>query len=340
MAGIGLDVDTLPKRGEAVESFSVDRSDISALARLFYGLSGQNEEFLKRFRSKLKEKDPTFPMGGNDREIAVLSGAELIDVIERSKTHELADLAALALVCSSAHNLRPSPPVPDIPERARAYLTQRSAKRTADDDASSDALGVAEAVTFLKQQPAHWPKVGNAIERLAGEYRSLSVTVPLLSEECNMLWWLLADWSRDVNARWKEVPRAAVPLIAGKEAADLTLVIPGHPSVLAFLDKILRSACSRIPATIALKDAVDALPQEWRAAFAGARNVPELEALSPITHAVKLSLTAPGADAWLPFFEQSTGVAANASLPPTTLAYQVYQEALLYRAWESTGGQS
>lgn len=334
-----MDGDALPKRGEAVEDFAAGRSDIPALTRLFYGLSGQNEEFLNRFRSKLKEKDPTFLMGGNDREIAVLSGAELIDVIERSKTQELADFAALALVCSSAHNLRLSPPVPDIPERARAYLSQRAVKRTGDDDASSDALGGAEAVAFLKQQGPHWPKVGNAIERLGSEHRRLSTTVSLLSEECNMLWWLFADWSRDVNARWKELPRAAVPLIAGKEAAELTRVIPGHPAVLAFLDKIVRSAYSKVPATILLKDAVDALPREWRAGFAGARNVPELEALSPVTLAVKLSLTAPGANAWLPFFEQSTGV-ANASLPPTTLAYQMYQEALLYRAWEPAGGQS
>jgi hypothetical protein len=155
-----------------------------------------------------------------------------------------------------------------------------------------------------------------------------------------MLWWLFGEWSRDLKTRWKDVPRSAVPLIAGKEACDLTLVMPGHPCVLAFLDKVVRFAYPKVPATVALKDAVNALPQDWRAAYAGARKVPELEALAPVAHAMKLSLTAAGTDAWPPFFQQATGVTANAALAPTTLACQMYQETLLFRAWESAGGQS
>jgi hypothetical protein len=339
-AGIGVDGETLPKRGEAIEAFSPDRADIPPLARLFYSLGGDNTECLATFRAKLKENDATFAMAGNDREIAVLAGAELVDVIERSQEPQLADLAALALVCPSAHNLRASPAVPDIPERAKAYLGKRATERTASGDASDAAPGTAEGITFLKQQGPHWPKVGETIERLTKECNSLRTVVPLLSEECNMLWWLFGDWSRDLKKRWRDVPRSAVPLIAGKEACDLTQVMPGHPCVLAFLDKVVRSAYPKVPATVALKDSVNALPQEWRAAFAGTRKIHELEALAPVAQAVNFSLKAAGADAWPPFFQQATGVATNAGLAPTALAYQVYQEALLFRAWESAGGQS
>src|SRR5262245_42860561 len=121
-AGIPPTGETLPKRWEAVEKYLVGPEDIVSLTRLFYRLGKPSDEFLNPFRTSFQSADPAFPMRNNDQELLVLAGAKLINVIERSPT-DLADLAALSLVCAAAQNLRGSPAVPDIPEIAAGYLS-------------------------------------------------------------------------------------------------------------------------------------------------------------------------------------------------------------------------
>jgi len=65
-----------------------------------------------------------------------------------------------------------------------------------------------------------------------------------------MLWWLVSEYSRDRNQSWKKVGLSATSIIAGKELADLTRIIPGPVAAAAFLDRIVRlsdSAKSQIP---------------------------------------------------------------------------------------------
>src|SRR6266568_2567883 len=94
VAGIEPDEEKLPKRWKAIEDFPAGRTAIIALTRLFWKIGAPNQEVLADFRAALQKADLTFRMRGNEQEIAVLAGAELVDVIERGDTG-LRELSAL-----------------------------------------------------------------------------------------------------------------------------------------------------------------------------------------------------------------------------------------------------
>jgi len=334
--GMEPDGEKLPKRWAAVEEFSPGRAEVVALARLFYKAGPPDEKVLASFRAALQKGDPTIPIKGNDQEIAMLAGAELIDVIERSKP-SLADLAALALLCTSAQNLRPSTLVPDIPELASTYIADRSTNRTSttSEEEKTDPKSP-DGILFesFKQQGEPWDKAVTFFERLVKKESSISAQLQVTTEEANILWWLFGEHSRGLNQRWDKIQFAGVPLIAGKELADLVVVLPGPIAANAFLDRVIRCAKSKPPTEITISDAVNAAPLAWREKFIRENRVAELDDITPVMRAIGLSLQSSDNNAWTPAFAQATGIQIDAKLPPNMLAYQMYLEGLLCRAWK------
>jgi hypothetical protein len=316
--------DALPKRWSAIEGYSPNASGVVSLARLFYSLGSFDEEFHLGFQTAFQTADPPFKMSGNENELSVLAGAELIDLIDRGDTG-LADLAALSLVCAAGANLRPPPRVKRIPELAAKYLSERTLGRwtiQSDDEIESaeSALGSLAAA----QEP---------FPLLAKHLRTMQRQLDLVREESNMLWWLFSDFSRDQQTTWSKVPFAAVPVVAGKELSDLTGIIPGPTAARAFLDRVIHSAKSKPPVSILITDAINNLPAEWRTAYSRDYCTTETAALQPITLGIKLSLSAPENNAWLPAFARGTLLPSGAKIAPNILAHQVFLEAMLCRAW-------
>jgi len=325
LAGIEPDGDLLPKRWAAIENYGPEASDILSLTKLFYKIDVPTDEFLESFRSAFQTEDPAFKMRDNDHELSVLAGAELVDVMARS--NDLDDLAALTLVCAAASNLRPGPCVRDIPEIAARHLTDRTAERwsTANEE---QATGSNESLfAALKAQPAPSPDVAKFLRQ---QQRELA----LVREESNILWWLFSEHSRQVQQPWSSLPPAAIPLMAGKELADLTQVIPGPIAARAFLDKVIRSGKGKAPATINVTDSINEVSLTWRQDVAKEYGTPVLEAISPIIRGIHISLGAPKDNAWVPVFTQSTNIPGTAKLAPSVLAHQVFYESMLYRLWK------
>jgi GTPase-associated system helical domain len=96
-AGIEPDGAILQKRWTAVSEFALDKDTIIELVRLFFGLGQPGESFIAAFRGTLQKEDPAFKVRDNEHELALLSGAAVVQSIDGSE-RELADFAALALV--------------------------------------------------------------------------------------------------------------------------------------------------------------------------------------------------------------------------------------------------
>jgi hypothetical protein len=163
-AGIPPEGIPLSKRWEAIESFGVDTVEIILLAQVFYHLSLSDPSFAERFRKAFNEADPTFPMSGNDRELIVLAGAGLVNLIECG-SRDLADLAALCLVCGAAQNVRTAA-VPQIPEIAATYLGHRSVQRSEPEKDGKEE-------TLSKQLGA----LGEPYSKLAPEFEKITVAI-------------------------------------------------------------------------------------------------------------------------------------------------------------------
>jgi hypothetical protein len=122
-AGIAPENIPLAKRGEAIDAFAADGDDVAAMTQLFYELTPSDSSFEGKFRTAFNNADPNFGMSGNDRELIVLAGATLANVMENG-TRALSDLSTLCLICGGAQNLRKAPAVREIPEAAVKHLSK------------------------------------------------------------------------------------------------------------------------------------------------------------------------------------------------------------------------
>lgn len=320
-AGIPPEGIPLAERWKAVESFEVDATDISLLAQVFYQLNLSDPSFPQTFRKAFNEADPNFPMSGNDRELVVLAGAGLVDVITRG-SRDIADLAALCLVCGAVQNVRAASAVPQIPEIATKYLSQRSVQRAKPEkDGKEEALSKALAAA------------GEPYSKLAPEFQKLQLEFPIVSEESNMLWWMISKTSRDVGQRWSEMPLGMVCALAGKELADLTQIIPGPIAARAFLDRAIRSGRDKVAASVSITEVVNDTAKTWRDAHFSKALPTGLEGILPLTHAITLSVQSSNNTAWRTMFKAATGIGAASKSSPDLLAYQFYLEQMTARSF-------
>jgi hypothetical protein len=300
-AGIEPNADTSPKHLKVIDEYMPNPPEIISFARLFYGFGAQDDGSMDKFGTALQEADPTFLPQKRRQEMSVFAGAALIALIERDQYDQLADLAALCLVCGGAQGARTAVPVPEMPNIAARYIENRTSRR------ALAPVGTADE--------------GEKIEKLERE-------LTIVGEEANMLWWLISEHSRDQNEPWKTVGSLATPVIAGKELADLTRVIPGPVAAAAFLDRIIRiSDTAKSPKAIKVKSAIEKTPRGWREQF----KLAGLEDLAPISNAINLSLTVSDGDDWSPVFEKGTALEASSEMLPNALAYQVFLERLMVR---------
>jgi hypothetical protein len=304
-AGMEPNSETLPKHGAAIEEYNPTHAQVISLTRLFYGFLKQDDAFLDDFRLIFQVQDATFPMRGNMLQMAILAGATLIQIIKFGKDQHLADFAALCMVSAAAQGLRTAPPVPEMPEIAAQYLEGRTGKRA--------PVGAGEV-----------KKDGElTLNGLQGE-------LALVSEETNILWWLVSESSRDLKKTWLEIGVPATAIVAGKEMADLTRVIPGPVAALAFLDKIVRiSNSGKSSKAVNVKEALEKTPRNWRERNMAEPKSAGLKDLLPITNGVKLSLSVDEGGEWSSVFEKGTAIKDASKILPSTLAYQVFLECMV-----------
>ncbi|MGH9739395.1 MAG: GTPase-associated system all-helical protein GASH [Candidatus Acidiferrales bacterium] len=311
----------LVKRWDGAASFEVDAGEIGLLAQVFYQLNPSDSSFPERFRKSINESDPTFPMSGNDRELIVLAGAALVDAMERG-ARDIADLTALFLVCGAVQNVRSAIVVPGIPEIAVKYLSRRSVERAKPEkDGKEEELSKALVAA------------GEPYSKLAPAFQRLQLEFPIVSEEANILWWLISETSRDVDQRWNKMPLGMACVLTGKELADLTQIIPGPIAARAFLDRAIRSGRKKVAASTSIADVVNETDKTWRGSHFS-KPVPNgLEGILPLTHAVVLSVQASDGAAWQPIFKTATDIGATAKKNPDLMAYQFYLEQLAARSF-------
>ena len=301
--------DVLQKRWVGVDAFEVDHDAIISLVELFFGFFDGKEKFLADFRKAFQDADSSFRMRDNNRELSVLAGATLVAVMEEGSI-ELGNLAALALVSCAAQNLRAAPCVAEIPERAVKHLTHRSMNRgelESDDNSELDENQV--------------------------QVMQLRRDLDVIGEESNVLWWVFGESSRDTNKRWSECTFPQTALMAGKELADLTRIVPGPAAAVALLDRVVKHAKTKPSANVAVKDAIADVPLDWRQKFVKDHCPDALTNLRPVSHGIKLSVDLAGGDAWVPALASSMKIQRGGKIAPHLLAYQIFVECLLASFW-------
>jgi hypothetical protein len=341
----------LDLRWQGIEAFVEDVDNPRALdvVRLLFGIPPKAFDFDSTFRTAFKNADDSFAMRANELEMEVLAGATIAHLLELDDT-ALADAVALAAVCADFQGLRQKPTLSEIIELAQKYLHERSdGLRTQLTTPSIKPLnktaGLVDNATAQSTSELTWPMIQPVVEKLETlpnklvkpineALEKLSAQLLLQQEESNMLWWLFSEHSRDLRISMSQVGHPAASLVAGKELADLTLVLPGPVAAEAFLDRMLQAVTkNRKHKETTLQEAVAARQiKGWKKQATEKVNLNGLDDLCTVHFAIRQSANAESESEWMPAFAKRAGVKADVELSPVLLATQVYRERLLIKA--------
>jgi hypothetical protein len=349
VAGVEPKGDDLPKRWAGVESYiaSLNAANAIDVARKFLGLSTASPTFNEQFAGIFQKADPAFRMRDNELELRVLAGTVAAQYLETQRT-TVGDIVGLAVVSGACPRLREPVLLPDIVTIATNYLFHESLKVRAyvvspaiTGLAANAGPLLAEVMTVAAQN-----NLANTIDALEKPLQKLQGGVATaakatndalsridsslqsLQEQTDVLWWVFAGNSRDFLRPFSGFSSEEACLIAGKELADLTQLLPGFVAAPAVLDKVLRDAGSTA-AKVSFESAVIKADSAWKQKCLEIDAV-RLDDLSPVHHAFRKSTEGTN---WIRSFEAASGIKLKKALPtPVDLAMQVYLERLLKKA--------
>jgi hypothetical protein len=324
---IDVKEEELIKRWKGIEAFFEKRDPNSELeiVRLYYGKPPKDPGFLEGYQKIFKQQDETFPMRENDLMVKVLAGTSIVFCLQNVK--ELADKVALATVCPDYQGLFRENPLLDIVEIARKHIEAQSLQNR-----SRHVLPQITIPDISGNIPPE--KLSSVIVNIMtytnNTISELNTYLEIEREESNVLWWLFAEYSNDLNRRMAELDPSVASLVAGKELADLTCISPGLFSAEAFLDKIVNAVAKKTHNT-SLKQAVNNAPTEWKKKWIQERNPKMIEDLCPVHYAITKSIEFQDLESWVPVFDKNTAIKADQKITLTKLALQVYQENLFIK---------
>ena len=163
--------------------------------------------------------------------------------------------------------------------------------------------------------------------------------VPILQEETEILWWLFAERSADLDKALDELDRETVSIVIGKELADRTYLELPAPAIDAIVARALARVGGEEPAGGAsLRSVVGGAPRVWRRMWAdmSAETANEAGALTPVSLAILKSLEGGETTDWVGLYNHTSATDADARLAQSQWARQVYNECLLLRLFKET----
>jgi hypothetical protein len=327
--------DTLRSRWAIVEAWhsALDIPDLLDLARLSSRSDVKRKSFVEKMEEAFRAEDPTFSGPGAAVEYATLAGATLVQVIDSSK-REVADVAALALVCYDCQG-RNKTEYPNVfVQLARSALRKSSlGLHEGAWPKPATALGKFDAATVAGNVPLYLEQLHTSLKQWhsanaswRGEAQS---RLELQQRELDILWWVLGGYSRDLEEPLGEVHHAARGIVVGKELAELVGAAPGPLAAPALLNRMLRGASATSHLTSATESLRDA-PVDWLKRWATEANLDLLSDVAPIRFGASRLLEFGGnVDAWKEWSKQGLPFDVDAQWPDVTLAHQVYCEMLL-----------
>jgi hypothetical protein len=339
----------LKKRWAGVEEWcTATENEVGQMldvVRLFLGRSPSQPDVAQRFTDVLRKHDAAFPQR-NPLEMQVLAGAAAANCIATDKDDSARGMTvALAIAAGSFAPVRSAMKLAEIGELARRQLLDLSWRKRRRDSKSLDDLtdneSIASALETFSEAPLQnqdqvrsavtpvFLKLQTAIVRLQNAILDMDQNLIRADEECNMLWWLEGGCSRDFGAPWASLQREGLPVIAAKELADLTEVLPGPHLAQALLHGIL----SRVKLeNVSVADVVNKVPIDWLKSCLDSRRMSRASDLTPVWLALKHRKTANDDRAWQAFFEKAVDIDPTKQIKADDLAGQVYIEALLLKA--------
>jgi hypothetical protein len=343
------------------------------LLRVYCGLTSKDSSTLPNFTKHFQDTDPWFDTRDTPFVFQVLSAISLIQILNGGSSYA-ADAVSLALLSHTFNGkkkiLAQESVSADLETTARNYLNEESLIQRRVDKfdpikiaASSKGAKLnlknlkapAEQTTPMAAGAAHatFTSIFEAviasdderatlIKSINASFEEVHKALQVNSEETNIFWWLVSEWSRDLHSPYKDLSTSEACIVAGKELADLTVFIPGHNSAMGFLSRILKltkdqtdvgakQKVQNTKAEFSIKEVINDTPEKWNKEWLDNEQVKGVIDFCPLHFALSKRIEL-GAEGWDKLFASQIGIKPATALKPYEMSYQFYQERLLVRA--------
>lgn len=331
----------LESRWESISNFIEEYDDDKILAMAINYLGIEQDQVEKgEFIEYLLESDLSFDKG-NEKEIRLLSGVALAEVVESEPIK-----ATLAMKCLILFNNNPIVSElsrffeshfaqecidlrEKLPNLERVQLSSQSEFLTGT-FAEGTALNVSTANSSILKALSTFD---NYIMKLGSVQYKLLNHLQIYEEESKILSWIVGESSNDLGKALKETKPEDVGIVIGKELADLISVLPGPYAAEAFIKKMLQLSKKTQKKNLTLDIYVDALGLEWKEKLLEQYPLIDEGLNTPVLLAISKSMDVDNAKEWLPAYKKKSGIDAGAiAISPNEIAYQVYLECLLTKS--------
>lgn len=296
--------------------------------RLMFELPASGTAAEATLRQACIGHDPQFANGAARHELAILAGTVIMGLINHRSS--AANAAILAISCASARGARNADhlaPFVSLARDARRRNALAAVRESvlpampdglltvADTEASSGGTATVNSLA------AYVKRVIADSERILGQFR----------EELDATWWVVGEYSRDLDVPLRQMPAVQAPVVLAKELADMTRSDVGPLAAKSVLHRVLKLP-KKVPASFTIAEAIEKLEAQWRAGWV--RSVvgsAKVDGVTPLLAAAARYEELGGKTAWREAFEQSCRLPATAVFAALDLATQVYDESLLIR---------
>lgn len=312
------------------------------------------EQWLKEISEVLGSGDASFSMIDNHAEMQVLAASAIVQVLAAEGS--AADTAALCVATGTFGDGEPEA-TPGLASLASDYLRRRAVSirhhektlRTSAVTSGQKGAGtrlsnqVAKAIEQADHETALTAldkTVSNLAERLENvaeaditAHNRLILSQATLSEENDILWWVINDYSRELSRPRRQASLRELVLPSAYELASLvTQDVPPAASI-EYLRHVLSSTEGETPSKLTVAEAVEATTSGWRDSATAASPEEAPGQLFPVLAGVQIMREMPASE-WEQAHRDRTGLATDFADSPENVGLQFLHELLLTRCLE------
>lgn len=352
---------------EALVAWATDSGKAARLSSCAVAVASIGDEQRREIAQVLQGGDASFAMVENDAELQVLAASAAVQLFEEEDA--AADAAALA-VATGAYGGREPEGTPELRLLAHNYLNQRAVSvraRVATPREPSFTPGqgrelgrlskaVSEAVLQDTQQGGVSMTTAEALEKVissftthfrrvaAAEFAASTRLIQdhaALSEENNILWWLISGYSRDLDKPRAQASLAELTLPAARELANLTTSGVPPAASMEYLRQALSFAKGKAPQSLTIEAAIEGTTPQWRPLATAVKPPEGTDRLFPILAGLRAQAASPSGSDWGHALRDQTGLAADFADRPEQIGLHFLNELSLARCLaNSESGQA
>lgn len=285
---VRLTGDVAESRWNAVEALVqwVTESNAVGLSAAAVTIESLTEKQRQEMAGVLQRGDPSFPMIGNQAELQVLAASAIVQLFENEGS--ATDVAALGVATGTFGDRDPEA-TPELTSLVENYLSQRavSIRRVRESRPTvaftsghagamtrlhneiSGALEQDDHKTTMKILDRALSSLTGHVKRVAetafSDHNRLSLYQTALSEENDILWWVIGGYSRDLRKPRDQASAAELTLPSARELASLVVVGVPPAASIEYLRHAVSPAKEEASQQLAVMEAIAATAPEWRA---------------------------------------------------------------------------